>query len=333
MIIQLLAINLNQFSPVRQGLFSIIKSFHIDSMNCQLSHAGVALLQMRERQEKGMKKVAIVGLGWLGMPLALALSARGWQVTGSKTTQDGVEAARMCGIDSYMLQLTPELVCDTDDLDALMNVDALVITLPARRSGPGGEFYMQAMQEIVDSALAHRIPRIIFTSSTSVYGDVAGTVKEDTARHPVTTSGRVLKDLEDWLHNLPGTSVDILRLAGLVGPGRHPGRFFAGKTAPNGQHGVNLVHLDDVVGAITLLLQAPKGGHIYNICAPAHPARSTFYPAMARQLDLPVPQFTDARADDKGKIVDGSRITKELGFDYQYPDPLLMPMDTATGRD
>lgn len=51
-----------------------------------------------------MKKVAIVGLGWLGMPLALSLTARGWQVTGSKTTQDGVEAARMCGIDSYPLR-------------------------------------------------------------------------------------------------------------------------------------------------------------------------------------------------------------------------------------
>jgi hypothetical protein len=34
----------------------------------------------------------------------------------------------------------------------------------------------------------------------------------------VTASGQVLKELEDWLHNLPGTSVDIVRLAGLVGP-------------------------------------------------------------------------------------------------------------------
>ena len=58
-----------------------------------------------------MKKVAIVGLGWLGMPLALSLMSRGWQVTGSKTTQDGVEAARMCGIDSYPLRLEPQLVC------------------------------------------------------------------------------------------------------------------------------------------------------------------------------------------------------------------------------
>jgi hypothetical protein len=52
----------------------------------------------------------------------------------------------MCGIESYVLKLEPELFCEPDDLDALMNVDALVITLPARRSGPGEAFYL-AMQE------------------------------------------------------------------------------------------------------------------------------------------------------------------------------------------
>ena len=274
-----------------------------------------------------MKKVAIVGLGWLGMPLAMSLAAKGWQVTGSKRTRDGVEAARMCGIDGVELRLEPELVCDADDLDTLMNVDALVITLPARRSGPGESFYLQAMQEIVDSALAHHVPRIIFTSSTSVYGEVEGVVKESSERRPVTASGQVLKELEDWLHNLPGTQVDIVRLAGLVGPGRHPGRFFAGKSAPDGQHVVNLVHLDDVVAAIELLLQAPKGGHIYNICAPSHPARSTFYPLMARQLGLAPPVFAEAKDESKGKIVDGNRICHELGFEYQYPDPLVMPME------
>ena len=145
--------------------------------------------------------------------------------------------------------------------------------------------------------------------------------------NPVTNSGRVLEELEDWLHNLPGTSVDILRLAGLVGPGRHPGRFFAGKTAPDGEHGVNLVHLEDVIGAITLLLQAPKGGHIYNICAPMHPARNVFYPQMARQLGMEPPEFRDGTDNGKGKVIDGNRICNELGFEYQYPDPLVMPME------
>lgn len=274
-----------------------------------------------------MKRVAIVGLGWLGMPLALSLSARGYQVTGSKTTLDGVEAARMCGIETYRLYLQPELVCDSDDLEALLNVDALVVTLPARRSGEGDDFYLQAMQEIVDSALAHSVPHIIFTSSTSVYGEGEGNVKETAGLKPITASGKVLKELEDWLHKLPGTSVDILRLAGLVGPERHPGRFLAGKAdVANGSHGVNLVHLEDVVSAITLLLQAPKGGRVYNLCAPAHPTREAFYTHMARQIGLEAPSFRKDTVAGRGKLIDGSLICNELGFDYQYPDPLLMPM-------
>jgi len=48
---------------------------------------------------------------------------------------------------------------------------------------------------------------------------------------------------------------------------------------------------------------------------------------MARQLGLEPPLFTESGAGSKGKLVDGSRITNELGFEYQYPDPLIMPME------
>jgi len=274
-----------------------------------------------------MKKVAIIGLGWLGMPLALSLVARGYQVLGSKTTPDGVEAARMCGIESYPLLLDPLMECDSEAQDALFNVDALILTLPARRSGDGENFYFQAVQQVVDTALAHGVPRIIFTSSTSVYGESDGVVDESSPLHPVTSSGRVLKELESWLHSLPGTEVDIVRLAGLVGPERHPGRFMANKTQlPNGHSGVNLVHLDDVIEALNLLLRAPQGGHTYNLCAPGHPTRAVFYPQMARQLGLTPPQFLSEDKTGSGKLVDGSLICRELGMVYQYPDPLQMPL-------
>ena len=275
-----------------------------------------------------MKKVAIIGLGWLGMPLGLALTARGWQVTGSKTTLDGVEAARRCGIDAVQLRLTPEIECDAEDLALLLAVDALVVTLPASRTAEGGESYMQAVQNVVDSALAQQVPRIIFTSSTSVYGSGNGVMKENSALQPETVAGKTLTALESWLHDLPGTQVDILRLAGLVGPSRHPGRFLAGKTGlENGAHGVNLVHLDDVVSAITLLLQTPKGGRVYNLCAPKHPARDRFYPAVSRQLGLTPPTFLPSASDETGKLIDGSRICNELGFEYSYDDPAKMPLE------
>jgi hypothetical protein len=48
---------------------------------------------------------------------------------------------------------------------------------------------------------------------------------------------------------------------------------------------------------------------------------------MARQLGLAPPVFGETKDDSKGKIVDGNRICHELGFEYQYPDPLVMPME------
>ncbi|HEJ7884641.1 TPA: SDR family oxidoreductase [Serratia liquefaciens] len=274
-----------------------------------------------------MKKVAIIGLGWLGMPLALSLMSRGFDAVGSKTTPDGVEAARMSGIECYQLEMTPELICEPEDLESLLRVDALVVTLPARRTVEGSENYFNAVRMLVDSAMAFGVPRILFTSSTSVYGETTGTVREDSPLQPVSPSGRVLVELERWLHELPNTSVDILRLAGLVGVDRHPGRFLAGKVdVKGGSQGVNLVHQDDVIAAIQLLLKLPKGGHVYNLCAPAHPTKREFYPALAEQLHLAPPQFA-IEAEQGGRLVDGSRICNELGFEYQYPDPARMPVN------
>ncbi|AAM86171.1 NAD(P)-dependent oxidoreductase [Yersinia pestis] len=275
-----------------------------------------------------MKKVAIIGLGWLGMPLAQSLSRRGIDVVGSKTTPDGVDAARMSGINCYPLVLTPELICEPDDLAQLMAVDALVITLPASRTTAGGDHYFQAVQQVVDSALAFGVPRIIFTSSTSVYGETRGRIKESSPLQPVTVAGKTLMALEQWLHQLPHTSVDILRLAGLVGTDRHPGRFLAGKTGvKGGSQGVNLVHQEDVIAAIELLLNRPKGGHLYNLCAPIHPRKRDFYPACARALQLTPPEFAVEEQEGANREIDGSKICSELGFEYLYPDPSRMPLN------
>ncbi len=90
---------------------------------------------------------------------------------------------------------------------------------------------------------------------------------------------------------------------------------------------VNLVHLQDVVAAIELLLQAPKGGHIYNLCAPRHPARGLFIRRWPASSVCRRRCSATARTAAEGKIVDGNRICNELGFEYQYPDPLVMPME------
>lgn len=274
-----------------------------------------------------MKKVSIIGLGWLGMPLALSLMGKGYQVVGSKTTPDGLEAARMSGIDAYPLVMTPQPECEADDWEQLIQCDVLIITLPASRTPEKGEIYRQSVQILVDSALGKQVQRIIFISSTSVYGDAEGEMTEESPRNAVRQSGKILVELENWLHDLPHVSIDILRPAGLIGPDRHPGRFMAGKQAlPEGNCGVNLVHQEDVIAAIKLLLAQPQGGHIYNLCAQMHPRKRDFYPAMAKALGVDAPSYMPTTRQSLGRIINGQKICHELGFEYQFPDPERMPV-------
>ncbi len=169
-----------------------------------------------------MKKVAIVGLGWLSMPLALSLSARGWQVTGSKTTRGrrgGGEDVRY-----RQLSVTPGaaagLRCRSGCIDERGCAGDYAPGTP--RPGPGDVLS-------AGGTGGSSIRRWLTISADRLHQfhfrirQCQRDVKENSPRDPQTASGRVLKELEDWLHNLPGTSVDILRLAGLVGPLVIPG--------------------------------------------------------------------------------------------------------------
>ena len=279
-----------------------------------------------------MKKVAIVGLGWLGMPLALSLTARGWQVTGSKTTQDGVEAARMCGIDSYPLRLEPQLVCEADDLDALMDADAA-------GDHPAGPPY-RARGSVLPAGGAgdSSTPRwrtgsreISLTSSTSVYGDVQ---RNGEGGDPASCRSNRQRPSSSRSWRTGCTTCRARRWIFCAWPGWWGRPAIRGASLPARRRRtastcVNLVHLHDVVAAIErCCCRRPKGGHIYNLlCAHAIRRAASFYPQMARELGLPPPVFSDSPDSGKGKIVDGNRICNELGFEYQYPDPLVMPME------
>jgi nucleoside-diphosphate-sugar epimerase len=112
-----------------------------------------------------------------------------------------------------------------------------------------------------------RLRRVLFVSSSAVYGDQAGGwVDEDTPARPPGFNGRVLLEAERWLAHqaVPST---VVRLAGLYGPGRLQlvDRLRAGKVAaPRGQvHWANRIHVDDAAAAIAHLLLLPDAGELY----------------------------------------------------------------------
>ncbi|WP_250885952.1 SDR family NAD(P)-dependent oxidoreductase [Shewanella jiangmenensis] len=231
------------------------------------------------------------------------------------------------GIEAYLLDL------DTDDAasPALLDADVLVINLPpGLRRGDSG--YLERLSRLI-VAMKTAPKRLIFISTTGVYPDLVQTMTESDAcvHSPVAA---VLLGAETLF---AGLNTTVVRFAGLVGPGRHPGRFFAGKTCVGGANmPVNLVHLADCIAAVQLLISAPDVEAVYNLCAPIHPDKKTFYTEAARLAGLPLPDFVaddladsaaDAQDNKGGKTIDGSLICRVHGFEYRYCDPMALLQD------
>ena len=265
-----------------------------------------------------MKSVAIVGLGWLGLPLALHLKELGWCVKGSKQSADDAQKLHQLGIETYPFSLSDEMTSLSDNICPLFNVDALIITLPPSRFS--SQQYCEYLAFLANQAKKQGVQHVLFTSSTSVFPDISGQFDEGSQLSAETEMGKTLIQAEQCLFQSGISHCDILRLAGLIGKQRHPVKFLAGKHNLKGYSPVNLVHLEDCIQAITALLMNPNGLRTYHLCAPIHPTRAEYYTKAAVFYDLSIPQFECSDSDPK-RIIMADKICRDLGFAYRYPNP------------
>ena len=266
-----------------------------------------------------MKSVAIVGLGWLGLPLAQHLKKLGWRVKGSKQFLADAQRLHRLGIEAYPFSFSEKISSLPDNIQSLFDVDALIITLPPSRFS--SQQYCEHLAFLANQAKKQGVQHLIFTSSTSVFPDISGQFDESSQPSAETEIGKTLIKAEQCLFQSEISHCDILRLAGLIGKQRHPVKFLAGKrNLKQGNSPVNLVHLEDCIQAISALLMNPNRLRTYHLCAPVHPTRAEYYTKAAACYDLFTPQFECSDSDPK-RIIMADKICRDLGFAYRYPNP------------
>ena len=270
--------------------------------------------------------VSIVGCGWVGLPVGGVLAQEGHVVRGSTTRNERYDVLASAGIEPFVTTLAPELTPPTPEL---FESEVLLCTLPPGRSNADDTPYTDQIAALMARAQAQGVQRVIYTSSTGVYPPTDGPVTEDavdprtprTARPPARDTGNAVRAAEQIIVTAyPNRSV-ILRLGGLFGPDRHPGRFIAGRTdvaRPEGP--VNMVHRDDLVGIIQAAIADSALHGVFNVVAPEHPTRRAFYEAAARDYGGDAPTFAEVPATG-GKRVLSNKLINTLGYTFMHPDP------------
>ena len=271
---------------------------------------------------KNNKTVSILGCGWLGKALAETLIKKNYTVKGSSTQTEKLNSLQEAGIIPYQLKLTSEGLTGNNK-DDFFQCDSLVISITPGRDEKTNHEFPEGIKHLY-SVLSKKNIQTIFISSTSVYPDLNKEVNEEDAVNPEKNSGKVLLEAENILLQNP-VNATCIRFGGLIGYDRMPAKFLAGKTnLKNGNAPVNLIHRDDCVSILELIIENGIKGEIFNACMEQHPLRKDFYTSAAKKAGLPVPQFSDD-IDTKFKIVNSDKLKRMLHYQFKFNNPFEIP--------
>lgn len=259
----------------------------------------------------------IAGCGDLGLRAAALLLAAGHRVHGLRRSPP---AAAPAGLQWHAADLTRPATLDTLPADITHLLYA--VTPGGRNEAAYRAVFIDGLQALT-RRLAPSLQRIVFASSSAVYGEHhGGWVDEATPVAPLGFNGRVLAEAEQWLAALPLETVS-LRLAGLYGPGRLSllDRLRRGEArAPREPvHWANRMHADDAAAALAHLLALPDPAPTYIGCDDTPLPLRDLYQALADLLGAPAVPEGAAPAAVGSKRLSNGRL-KASGFDLRWPD-------------
>jgi nucleoside-diphosphate-sugar epimerase len=220
-------------------------------------------------------KLLLIGHGYLGHSIAREFNDHGWSVaTASLSGGDG------------------SIPCDVSDPAAVATLPTADFIVHCAASGRGGA---EAYQRVyVDGCrnLITTFPGIplLFTSSTSVYAQIDGSVvTEESPAIPDRETGQLLLDAENLTLQAGGT---VARLSGIYGPGRSVilKKFLSGEAIieEDGRRFLNQIHRDDAARAIFHLATTKTRG-VFNVSDSTPLSQLACYENLSRIFGKPLP--------------------------------------------
>lgn len=269
-------------------------------------------------------KIVLLGAGWLGQQLLEPLRADGHAVIATRQSDEGLTNLS-ADVQGLRLRLPLESAPSTS-LKAVFNDAVVVCSIPPGWRKQQGQGYLTRLNSLATLMSLAGSRACIHLSSTGVYQGLDGDVTEQSALQLSDAKAALLLQGEQLLSQ--SRPCCTLRLGGLIGPGRHPGRFLAGRSLVDPMGAVNMVHSTDVIRAIRLILQQQSWPAVFNLCCPELVSRQKFYQQASAALQLVAP--SPGEAAQESRRVMATLITQQLGFDYHYPSALDALAPSAT---
>lgn len=262
------------------------------------------------------KNIAVLGCGWLGIPLAKRLIELGYIVHGSTQTPSKLSVLKSKGITPFLIKLN-ENDTEGDVKVFLENCHVLIINIPPRLKQHPHSSFVNKIKSFLAQIDKSINTKVIFVSSTSVFKDTQDISCYDEFATPNNnlSSGIQLVKTENLLLSKPHLNTKIIRFGGLFGAGRHPAKFLSNRLLKSPNAPINLIHLEDCIALILKIIHYKGKQLIFHGVHPNHPKKMDYYKSICETKDIGPPLATDYKSD--GKIIHSEITSKLLKFNYK----------------
>ena len=263
-----------------------------------------------------MKQISVLGCGWLGFPLAQSLLENEFEVKGSTTSDTKLSVLKNAGIEPFKILLSEDKI--EGNVEKFLNhSEILIIDIPPKLRSLVKESFVGKIENLIPFIEKSSVKKVVFISSTSVYGEDNSPVTEETPTNPETESGKQLVTTEKLLQNNKHFKTTIVRFGGLIGEDRNPVRFLTGKTnIENANKLINFIHQQDCIGIILKIIETNSWAETFNGVSPYHPSRKEYYTQKSIALNLNIPEFKEDQTLS-GKTILSNKVESVLGYQFQ----------------
>ncbi|WP_215225950.1 NAD(P)-binding domain-containing protein [Echinicola shivajiensis] len=265
-------------------------------------------------------RISIIGLGWLGKPLAMYLQAKGFDVMGSATSEEKCAKLQHDGLDCTLLKMVPHP--EGKNFNKLFDTDVLIINIPPRRRIHPDTFHPEQIKYLKALIKQGNVKHVIYVSATSVYPDLNREVSEEEVLTRESTSNPALFYAEQILWQDKSYDLTVIRFGGLLGMDRVPGRYFSNKENVAGDPPVNYIHQTDAVRLIDFIIEKGMWNETYNGVSPLHPSKKAVYEKNFQDFRIAPPKSYKEGPSKSWKQVTSLKI-QSRGFKFVYNNPLL----------
>jgi len=272
----------------------------------------------------------IVGCGDVGRLLAARARAADEPVYCIVRTPESAHTLQSQGLDATALDLDRASTIPAEASDEAQ-VCYLAPPPPAGTTDP-------RMTRFLDALPTDRQHRIVYISTTGVYGDCGGDwVDEQRPVAPQVDRARRRLDAEQQLRAWRAAGhgeVVILRVAGIYGPDKLPLSRLRQQVPMIGADDApwtNRIHIADLVGVCAAAMARGRDGEVYNV-SDGHPGNMRdYFDRVATLFGLPRPPLitlAEARSQlspgmlsylGESRRLDNRKMLRELGVTLRYP--------------